>query len=64
MFGFFGGREKWFVGLVFSLLSAEMDLYVLVKVFSIKTGNKEVADLPGSIVTSGLSFCVSCAEDN
>lgn len=64
MFGFFGGREKWFVGLVFSLLSAEMDLYVPVKVFSIETGNKEVADLPGCFVTSGLSFCVSCAEDN
>lgn len=43
--------------LVFFLPSAEMDLYVPVKVFSIKTGNKEVADLPGCFVTSGL-FCV------
>lgn len=60
----FWGREKWFVGLFFSLHSAEMGLYVPVKVFSIKTGNKEVADLPGCFVSSGLSFCVSCGEDD
>lgn len=44
------------VGWFFFLPSAEMDLYVPVKVSSIKTEKKEVADLPGCVITSGLSL--------
>lgn len=51
MFGFFQGGRSGLLGF-FILSSAEMDLYVPVKVFSIRTGNKEVVDLPGCFVTS------------